>query len=53
MKTSGKLPEIVSREEWLTAFGRQAPWEEPAGRAEPLGLQVGGPAMRLLDQYDA
>jgi hypothetical protein len=23
-----------------------------AGRAVPLGLQVGGPAMRLPDQYD-
>ena len=27
----------------LTALGRQEEWEEPAGRAEPLGLQVGGP----------
>jgi hypothetical protein len=27
----------------LTALGRQESWEEPAGRAEPLGLQVGGP----------
>jgi predicted dithiol-disulfide oxidoreductase (DUF899 family) len=36
----------------LTAFGRQEPWEEPAARAEPLGLQVGGPAMRLPDEYD-
>jgi predicted dithiol-disulfide oxidoreductase (DUF899 family) len=36
----------------LTAFGRQEAWEEPKGRAEPLGLQVGGPAMRLPHQYD-
>jgi len=27
----------------LTALGRQEAWEEPAGRAEPLGLQVSGP----------
>jgi predicted dithiol-disulfide oxidoreductase (DUF899 family) len=37
----------------LTALGRQEPWEEPAGRAVPLGLQVGGPAMRAPDRYDA
>jgi hypothetical protein len=42
MKTPGNLPEI----------GRQEAWEEPAGRAEPLGLHVGGPAMRLPDEYD-
>ena len=36
----------------LTALGRQEPWEEPKGRAVPLGLQVGGPNMRLPDQYD-
>jgi predicted dithiol-disulfide oxidoreductase (DUF899 family) len=36
----------------LTALGRQEAWEEPKGRAEPLGLHVGGPAMRLPDQYD-
>jgi predicted dithiol-disulfide oxidoreductase (DUF899 family) len=36
----------------LTALGRQEEWEEPKGRAEPLGLQVGGPAMRPPDQYD-
>jgi hypothetical protein len=24
-------------------LGRQESWEEPKGRAEPLGLQVGGP----------
>jgi predicted dithiol-disulfide oxidoreductase (DUF899 family) len=34
----------------LTALGRQEEGEEPAGRAEPLGLQVGGPAMRLPDE---
>jgi predicted dithiol-disulfide oxidoreductase (DUF899 family) len=36
----------------LTALGRQEAWEEPQGRAEPLGLQVGGPAMRVPDRYD-
>ena len=36
----------------LTALGRQEEWEEPQGRATPLGLQVGGPAMRLPDEYD-
>jgi len=36
----------------LTALGRQEDWEEPVGRAAPLGLQVGGPAMRLPDEYD-
>ena len=35
----------------LTVLGRQEAWEEPAGRAEPLGLHVGGPAMRVPDQY--
>ncbi|MEO3755584.1 DUF899 domain-containing protein [Streptomyces sp. B6B3] len=37
----------------LTALGRQEEWEEPHGRATPLGLQVGGPAMRLPDEFDA
>jgi predicted dithiol-disulfide oxidoreductase (DUF899 family) len=36
----------------LTVLGRQEEWEEPKGRAEPLGLQVGGPAMRVPDQYE-
>ena len=36
----------------LTALGRQEEWEEPQGRAVPLGLQVGGPGMRLPDEYD-
>jgi predicted dithiol-disulfide oxidoreductase (DUF899 family) len=36
----------------LTALGRQEEWEEPRGRAVPLGLQVGGPAMRVPDEYD-
>jgi predicted dithiol-disulfide oxidoreductase (DUF899 family) len=35
----------------LTALGRQEDWEEPQGRATPLGLQVGGPSMRLPDEY--
>lgn len=34
----------------LTPLGRQEEWEEPNGRAQPLGLQVGGPNMRLPDQ---
>ena len=33
----------------LTPLGRQEEWEKPNGRAEPLGLQVGGPNMRLPD----
>ena len=37
----------------LTVLGRQEEWEEPRGRAEPLGLQVGGPAMRVPDEYGA
>jgi predicted dithiol-disulfide oxidoreductase (DUF899 family) len=36
----------------LTALGRQEAWEEPQGRAAPLGLHVGGPNMRLPDEYD-
>ncbi|HET6939146.1 MAG TPA: DUF899 domain-containing protein [Nocardioides sp.] len=36
----------------LTALGRQEEWEEPQGRATPLGLQVGAPSMRLPDEYD-
>ena len=36
----------------LTALGRQEAWEEPKGRAVPLGLHVGGPAMRMSDEYD-
>jgi predicted dithiol-disulfide oxidoreductase (DUF899 family) len=36
----------------LTALGRQEAWEEPKGRAVPLGLHVGGPNMRLPDEYD-
>lgn len=36
----------------LTALGRQEEWEEPTGRAKSLGLQVGGPNMRLPDEYD-
>jgi predicted dithiol-disulfide oxidoreductase (DUF899 family) len=37
----------------LTALGRQEAWEEPRGRATPLGRQVGGPGLRLPDEYDA
>jgi predicted dithiol-disulfide oxidoreductase (DUF899 family) len=36
----------------LTALGRREAWEEPKGRATPLGLQVGGPNMRLPDEYE-
>jgi predicted dithiol-disulfide oxidoreductase (DUF899 family) len=36
----------------LTALGRQEAWEEPKGRATPLGLHVGSPNMRLPDEYD-
>jgi predicted dithiol-disulfide oxidoreductase (DUF899 family) len=36
----------------LTVLGRQEAWEEPYGRATPLGLHVGGPSMRLPDEYD-
>lgn len=37
----------------LTALGRQEEWEEPAGRATPLGLQLGGPSIRVPDEYDS
>jgi predicted dithiol-disulfide oxidoreductase (DUF899 family) len=36
----------------LTALGRQEDWEEPKERAIPLGRHVGGPAIRLPDEYD-
>jgi len=36
----------------LTVLGRQEEWEEPPGRATPLGRQVGGPGLRLPDEYD-
>jgi predicted dithiol-disulfide oxidoreductase (DUF899 family) len=36
----------------LTCLGRQEEWEQPKGRSTPLGLQVGGPAMRLPDEYE-
>jgi predicted dithiol-disulfide oxidoreductase (DUF899 family) len=36
----------------LTALGRQEEWEEPEGRAIPIGLNVGGPAVRLPDEYE-
>lgn len=35
----------------LTPLGRQESWEEPKGRSKDLGLQVGGPALRLPDLY--
>lgn len=36
----------------LTALGRQEEWEEPHGRATPLGLYASGPAVRFADEYD-
>jgi len=36
----------------LTVLGRQEEWEEPRGRATPLGLNLGGPNMRLPDEYE-
>lgn len=36
----------------LTALGRQEEWEEPKGRATPLGLYASGPAVRFPDEYD-
>jgi predicted dithiol-disulfide oxidoreductase (DUF899 family) len=35
----------------LTALGRQEAWEEPAGRAESLGLHAGGPGLQFHDEY--
>ncbi|MFD0690114.1 DUF899 domain-containing protein [Actinomadura fibrosa] len=35
----------------LTALGRQEEWERPRGRAVPLGLHAGGPALRFPDEY--
>lgn len=35
----------------LTLLGRQEEWERPAGRALSLGLQAGGPNLRLPDEY--
>jgi predicted dithiol-disulfide oxidoreductase (DUF899 family) len=35
----------------LTVLGRQEEWEEPAGRATPLGRQVGGPELHFPDEY--
>jgi predicted dithiol-disulfide oxidoreductase (DUF899 family) len=36
----------------LTALGRQESWEQPKGRATPLGLHAGGPRLRFPDEYD-
>lgn len=35
----------------LTVLGRQEEWENPTGRAQSLGLQAGGPNLRLPDEY--
>ncbi|MFF0730916.1 hypothetical protein ACFYVK_04855 [Streptomyces chartreusis] len=48
MTSMANLPDVVSREKWLAARGQ----EEPTGRAQPPGIQVGGPGMRLADEYD-
>jgi predicted dithiol-disulfide oxidoreductase (DUF899 family) len=45
----GKLRQLHVRN---TTLGRQEAWEEPQGRAAPLGLHVGGPNMRLPDEND-
>ena len=37
----------------LTALGRQEDGEQPEGRAVPLGREVGGPGLRLPDQYES
>jgi predicted dithiol-disulfide oxidoreductase (DUF899 family) len=37
----------------LTALGRQEEWEEPKGRAVPLGMHVSGPALRFPDEYES
>lgn len=36
----------------LTALGRQEPWEEPTGRASPLGAPAGSVRIRYHDEYD-
>jgi predicted dithiol-disulfide oxidoreductase (DUF899 family) len=50
-RTEAELAEAGTRYLDLTVLGRQEAWEEPSGRAEPLGLHVGGPAMRVPDEY--
>jgi len=45
----GRLRQLHVRN---TTPSRQEDWQEPKGRAVPLGLQVGGPSMRLPDEYD-
>jgi predicted dithiol-disulfide oxidoreductase (DUF899 family) len=47
----GAPPGLLGHYLDLTALGRQEEWEEPAGRATPLGLQAGGPNLRLPDEY--
>ena len=47
----GAPPGLLGNYLDLTALGRQEDWEEPSGRAEPLGLQAGGPNLRLPDEY--
>ena len=46
------LPRHREPHHTLTVLGRQEEWEAPKGRAVTLGLQVGGPSMRLPDEYD-
>ncbi|HSU37369.1 MAG TPA: DUF899 family protein [Propionibacteriaceae bacterium] len=45
----GRLRQLHVRN---TTPSRQEGWEEPKCRAVALGLQVGGPSMRLSDEYD-
>ena len=47
----GAPPGLLGHYLDLTALGRQEEWEEPRGRATPLGLQAGGPNLRLPDEY--
>jgi predicted dithiol-disulfide oxidoreductase (DUF899 family) len=49
----GAPPGLLGHYLDLTPLGRQEDWEEPRGRATPLGLQAGGPGLRLPDEYDA
>jgi predicted dithiol-disulfide oxidoreductase (DUF899 family) len=48
----GAPPGLLGHYLELTALGRQEAWEEPKGRATPLGLQAAGPNLRLPDEYD-
>lgn len=47
----GAPPGLLGHYLDLTALGRQEEWEEPEGRATPLGLQAAGSNLRLPDEY--